>query len=43
MGYVKDKDLQAATVLPDTAGIGLYALGENVEYIENTLIIFSSV
>ena len=26
-----------------TAGIGLYALGENVEYIENTLIIFSSV
>ena len=26
-----------------TVGIGLYALGENVEYIENTLIIFSSV
>ena len=26
-----------------TAGIGLYALGENVEYIENKFIIFSSV
>ena len=25
-----------------TAGIGLYALGENVEYIENKFIMFSS-
>ena len=27
----------------NTAGIGLYALGENVEYIEHKFIMFSSV
>ena len=40
---IRDLDFAPYLVFaPDTAGIGLYALGENVEYIENKFIMFSS-